>query len=188
MASADYAMAFDAAVAAARDEGFIALALDRRAGIIETEPVSAPSVVEPWHESNASGSQAWENTLQHQRRRVRFEFAPANEPPAALPPEGELTGADVLSADAAARDLTTMSEPLLLRAIVIVERNHTPGERRSAWSRRFVTQSRSGAAGEDAGLPLNFWEPVGRDVAYERRLLARIDDMLSGSQSDESRP
>lgn len=187
IAGGDYSMAFDAAIAAARDEGFIATALDRRAGIIETEPVNAPSVLEPWHGSNASAAQAWENTFQHQRRRVRFEFAPVGESPPALPPVGELTGPDVLGGPAVERDLTTIDEPVLLRAIVIVERSHSPGERRSAWSRRFVTQSRSGPVGDEAALPLNFWEPVARDGAYERRLLARIDAMLA-SQGAQPRP
>jgi hypothetical protein len=178
IAPADYSAAFDTAIAAARDEGFIATVLDRRAGLIETEPVNASSILEPWHGDNASAAQAWENTLQHQRRSVRFEFAPAREAPAALPPEGELTGANLLGSSDPLRDLTAMNEPLVLRAIVNVERAHTPGERRSAWSRRYVTQFREAPPGEADGLPLSFWEPVGRDLAFEQRLLARIEEML----------
>jgi len=133
---------------------------DRRSGVIETEAQIAGSVLEPWRTDNASAAQAVENTVAFQRRRARFEFTPAGfqEPP---------------------RDLTKVPDDLELRVWVFVERASTPGLRRSTWTRSKTTTTQLVAPEGDTGpAPTTSWTPVTRDVAYERRLLAAVQDGL----------
>src|SRR5437667_5116632 len=59
--ASDYTAAFDAAMDAARIHGLPAVLRDRRAGVIETDPRIAGSVLEPWRTDNANFKQALEN-------------------------------------------------------------------------------------------------------------------------------
>lgn len=176
-----YAEAFDTAVEVARREGMPAILRDRRAGIIETDARPSGSTFEPWKGDAASSTQAWEQTLHFERRRVRFEFVPADQPPVALTPDQPLTGADPAGAADASIDLTTHAGPLRLVAIVTIERHYRTGDRRSTWSRRISTQFSYGPGDADAQRPNAFWTPVARDEAYERRILARVEKMLGSS-------
>ncbi len=173
-----YAEAFDAAVEAARREGMPATLRDRRSGVIETDARPSGSIFEPWKADAASSTQAWEQTLHFERRRVRFEFAPADQPPVALTPDQPLTGADPSGAADAPIDLTTHAGPLRLVAIVTIERHYRTGDRRSTWSRRISSQFTYGPGDADATRPNAFWTPVARDEAYERRILATVEKML----------
>jgi hypothetical protein len=149
--AARYGEAFDAAIAAAHRRGMPPELRDRRGGIIETQPVLAPSWLEPWR-SGASR----ESTVTMERRRVRFEFVAAGtpqEPVDLLAHEGEID----------------------LRVWVLVERAFAPGVRRDTWSRALTTRAviiRSAAAGSP---PVSdFWEPIHRDLELEQELLAAI--------------
>ena len=48
IASGEYAQAFDAAVDAAINRGMKPVFLDRRSGVIESNPAVAVSVIDPW--------------------------------------------------------------------------------------------------------------------------------------------
>ncbi len=178
--ASNYPQAFDAALEAARSAGMPAAFQDRRAGIIETEPDHAATLLEPWAFQGQTLEQLTENTLSSQRRRARFEFTPVDEFSIAasevrVPSENELTGPDLLATEQVPIDLTRWGTPLELRVWVYVERQHRPGVRRSTWTRSKTTQMEltpKRGEGEEAGQPS--WLPVARDPAFERRLLTAI--------------
>lgn len=189
VSSAQYAQAFDAAVEAARRAGMPAAFRDRRAGVIDSEAHIAGSIIEPWRTDNASLKQAVENTIGFQRRRARFEFAPAeftnvqgqDEWPAEHPQAAVNRAADLstpLHSRQPARDLTAHQGDLEIRVWVFVERANAPGFRRGTWTRR--TASRAGLITSQPQDPATIsWTPVARDTAYEQRLLASIRSNLT---------
>ena len=175
----DYEQAFDHALAIARDARMPATVVDRRSGRIETDSRTAGSLLEPWDRDNASFNQAAENTLNMQRRSIRFEFRPENEPladvtvdtsdsdsgPAIVPKPGELV------------DLTDYTGNVAVDVVVTVERQYRPGQRRSTWTRRSTSQM-TDTSDEALETPDTFWTIVGRDTAYEKRLLAELESRL----------
>lgn len=182
--SGRYSEAFDAAMDATRDRGMPATLRDRRTGIIETEPCIAGSMVEPWRTDNSGFSQSMENSMAFQRRRARFEFIPAGftSSPSldAAGTHPALAGPDVVGIDQPAMDLTTISGELELRVWVYVERAYTPGLRRSTWTRRETRPSKIITPDGEPPLPdSTYWVPVKRDPAYERRLLAEVQEHLA---------
>jgi hypothetical protein len=179
---AEYSKAFDAAVEAARRQGLTAVLRDRRGGIIETNPRVAGSVLEPWRTDNASLDQATENTIAYQRRRARFEFAPAGfAPPDDVAASQPLMGPDMVNAQQPPVDLTRAEGELELRVWVYIERGYIPGLRRSLWTRSKTTQADlvypEGMTKERKGMTV-MWEPFARDPEYERRLLADVQRIM----------
>ena len=176
--SGDYHKAFEAAIEVGRAHGLPPALRDRRRGVIETEPRIASSVLDFWRGENTSLGQSLENTIAFQRHRARFEFTPAGSPPD--PPAGEpaTDGPDVF-ATVPALDLTEYEGPLELRVTVVVERAHQPGVRRSTWTRRLTTQARIVSAQTGFQRLPSGWAPVARDPAFERRLLAAVDDHVT---------
>jgi hypothetical protein len=188
--AADYPAAFDAALEAARREGMPAALRDRRAGVIETNPCPAGSLLEPWRTDNASLDQATENTMAYQRRLARFEFAPAGMNPGAQAPATQpLTGPDFVSGGEPPLDLSQAQGDLELRVWVYLERGSIPGLRRSTWTRSKTTQTQlvypEGQAdrikGKERGMVVN-WTPVARDPDYERRLLRMVQEIMANPQ------
>jgi hypothetical protein len=174
-----YHEAFDAAMEASRINGLPLALRDRRGGVIETEPAFAASILEPWRDDNATLGQSFENTIAFQRRRARFEFAPPGAAPPSLPPTADpTTDPDLLGIETRDLDLTAYAGDLELRVLVIVERAHAMGVRRSTWSRRSTSRAMIDAPASDGDIPANFWTPVSRDEAFERRLLAAVDQVL----------
>lgn len=165
-----YDVVFDAAVEAARDAGLPPLVRDRSAGVVETESRIAGSLFEPWTFGEESLEQAAENTLLFQRRRARIEFSP--EEPAAA----RLRGADrplpepgVGGAVAAPLDLRSAAGPLEVRVRVFVERAFIPNLDVNSYSR--ILSSRYTTPLDPTG---ETWTPVGRDRAWEARILADL--------------
>lgn len=174
-----YERAFNAAAEAARKQGMAPILQDRRSGVIETDSQIAATILEPWHNDNASYSQAVENTLSMQRRRARFEFVPAGFQPPEEKLEGTLAGPDVLAIDRPPFDLTKTQDQLHLRVWVYVERASTPGIRHGTWSRTETSQAILVVPeGQSAKAHGAFWTPVNRDPAFERRLLAQVEQSL----------
>ena len=181
-----YEAAFDAAMDAARAQGMEPTLRDRRSGVIETGPVLVGSVLEPWSGDNTSVAQAWDNTLAFHRRRARFEFAPVGyrtpaeaDAEVSLAADGVLTGPELLNDDPMV-DLTRTGVDLEVRVWVFVERSHTVGVRRSTWSRRQTRKAFEASPDPKwEERPLTFWEPVARDDAAERRLLAEVVSALA---------
>jgi hypothetical protein len=156
-----YDEAFDAAVEAARARGLAAALKDRRGGVIETDTAPAGSMFEPWRGESASWGQAVEHTAGFARRRARFEFAPP--------------GVDAAGGESRTADLTNQSQALELRVLVTVERASRPGLRSSTWSQLRSSTTLIVPPGSDGQpLPGQHWVPLGRDEAFERRLLADV--------------
>ncbi|MHC4420599.1 MAG: hypothetical protein ACYS1E_08385 [Planctomycetota bacterium] len=170
-----YHVAFDAAMEASRTHGLTPALRDRRRGVIETQPALAASILEPWRDDNASLGQSLENTIAFQRRRARFEFVPAGAAPPAAP---AAAGPDLLAVEPRDPDLSAYEGELELRVRVYVERAHTMGIRRATWSRASTTRATIDAPASDGEIPAQFWTPVSRDEAFERRLLAAVDHAL----------
>ncbi len=177
--SAAYDRAFDAAVEAARKLGMPPSMRDRRAGVIETEPRIAGSLIEPWRVDNASLGQATDNTIASNRRVARFEFSVPG-PVAAVPPAAE---PDPLAAREPPLDLTTYVGELELRVRVFIERAYVPGTRRNTWSREMSSRATivSPATGAPDADTEPFWTPVTRDLDYEHRLLAAVAETAPGA-------
>lgn len=177
--SSRYEQAFDAALEAAREAGMPALLKDRRGGVIETQTRYAGSFLEPWRTDNASFNQESINTLTFQRRRTRFEFSTTGFQGPETPSPTTLPGPDVIGASQPPTDLTTISGDLELRVWVYVERANTPGIRRDTWSRSKTTTTKLIAPEGESGLTAGTsWATMTRDTAYERRLLAKVQEML----------
>lgn len=170
-----YQAAFDAAVEAAREQGMPAVLRDRRSGVIETDARFAGSLLEPWRSDNASFDQAVENTLAFQRRRARFEFAPAGFQDSSPPSDEALPGPNLAGGGQPSLDLTQLQGDLELRVWVYIERATTLGLRRSTWTRSKTTSAILVAPeGQTKQGGATYWTPVSRDLAYERRLLAAV--------------
>lgn len=175
----EYETAFDAAVEATRRAGMPAVLRDRRGGVIETETRIAGSLAEPWRWDNASLGQSFENTANFQRRRAQFLFAPADAPPPppTIDPDAIMAEPDYIGALTSPVDLTGYEGAIRLSCVVVVERNHRTGIRRSTWTRRQVSQTKLGGPDED--LPTNNWTASARDDNYARRLLARVNELMA---------
>ncbi|MDG2199895.1 MAG: hypothetical protein P8K80_01765 [Phycisphaerales bacterium] len=154
-----------------------AVVRDRREGLIETDPVIAGTILEPWYQDTADFSQAVDNTLSQYRMKARFEFLPRGFVESTVSEPG--AGPDLLGTSMPARDLTTSDEPLELRVWVYRERMHTIGQRRNTWTRRLKSTARHGSVDETwEDVPQSFWTPDSRDEAAEHRLLAEIADRM----------
>jgi len=173
-----YEQAFDTALDVSRDHGMRAVVRDRREGLIETDPVIAGTILEPWYQDTADFSQGVDNTLSQYRMKARFEFLPRGFVESVDSAPG--TGPDLLGSSMPARDLTTSDEPLELRVWVYRERKHTIGQRRNTWTRRLRSTARHGSVDETwEDAPGSFWTPVSRDEAAEHRLLSEIAERMN---------
>jgi len=151
--SNQYAMVFDAAVAAASSDGMKPVLLNRRSGVIATDPTIAGSFIEPWK---------------------RFEFTPVVRKPTPGSPEESLIGPNLLSG--AGKDLTTFVGPIELRVWVYVDRKYTQGMRRGTWTLRSESITKAMPTEQPwEQVPGTFWTPMNRDVARERALLATVE-------------
>ena len=171
---ANYDTAFDATVAALRDEQFLLDRVDRRLGVITTRPRPASSFLEPWKGDNSTPAQAVESTLHYERRVVRIEFDPVGglEPetgPAALPPFGQVSPAQPFFIPADHRGT------LVVNVRCFVERSHRPGLQVPTMAVRRSNVTIDPAL-QERGVTNQFWEPIARDAQMESRLRQRISD------------
>jgi predicted small secreted protein len=183
LAGEDYNRAFTACIEAGREQDMPPALADRGNGIIETEPRSMGSLIEPWRTDTSGLEQMAESTLQFQRRRVRFVFTPEGWEPEAIDGRSDFAGAAEPGspADTARFDLETWRGPIELRTRVFIERGFTPGIRTSTWSSALSTMTtepaRKGPADDSTRSPTQ-WTPIGRDEAAERTITARVRALL----------
>lgn len=169
---ADYDRVFDAALTSLRDQRFTLDRIDRRLGVITTRPRAASSIIEPWKGDNSTPAQAFESSLQYQRRIVRIEFTPLGglEPatgPEAMSPFGQVSPAEPLFIPA------EHPGTLVLSVRCIVERSHRPGLQVDTVAVRRSNVTTDPALAE-RGIARQFWEPVARDAHMETRLKRRV--------------
>ena len=186
-----YPEAFKAAQEAARSVGMPPLVSDPVGGIIEGRPRIAGSIIEPWRLDNADFDQVVENTINKQRRRVRFEFLPIDFRPAEPTGEGRLQGPVVPGSTIDLQrsiNLVNYQNDIEVRVWVYMERQFIPYLQRSTWSRvgndfatnPLDTEPRLDGTTRSSGL----WTPVGRDEAMERTLLSRVRKSLMDAAKD----
>jgi len=176
-----YEVAFDTALEVARSHGMQPLLRDRRTGVIETSPVIAGTIFEPWYQDTADFSQSIDNTLSQYRMKARFEFIPGQM----LASSDSGSTPDVLGITSPPIDLTNEDQSIELRVQVFRERRHTVGQRRHTWSRRMNSRAVHGV--DDATWESTntvFWTPESRDDAAERRLLAEVAREMNLPTSD----
>lgn len=160
-----------AIVDAMRDEGFVTNRQDKRLGVFTSMPRTSPTVAEFFRPDNTTPSQAWESTLNHQRRRVRIEVTPVDSPPS---PAADVTAA--MTQTTPNPDPVTLDEPsglLNLRVIVYLDRKHEPLWRVETTTRRLSSHARDPALEERRMQPV-YWEPISRDPYMEQRIMDRI--------------
>ncbi len=169
---ANYDAAFDATVAALRDEQFLLDRVDRRLGVITTRPRAASTALEPWKSDNSTPAQALESTLQYERRIVRIEFDPMGgiespSGPEMLPPFGQVSPAEPFFVPA------EHTGTLVLNVRCFVERSHRPGLQVPTVAVRHSEVAIDPSL-KDRGIATQFWEPIARDAFMESRLRRRI--------------
>ena len=179
---AQYERAFDAACAAARDEGFVPEVVDRNAGAIESAPKFAGSAIEPWTWGEMTAGDVVEGTFGFERRRARFEFVPAGFRPAAPEGTAPLAGPILPGSERGKRsDLTRAEGELEVRVSVSVERQFRPGYQGGAYTRALGSYSRDVTTKDDPTTPRDrsTWTAVARDERMERALIERMSKRLA---------
>lgn len=183
---ARYQQAFDAACAAAREQGLVPELADRQAGVMDTKPRLAGSVIEPWAWRDLDASDVVEGTFGFERRRAHFEFVPAGFRP--TPPEGTAPLAGAALPGSARVSDGAPPEAWELRVSVSVERQFRAGYQGPAYTRALGSYSRppSDTAGSAAatGVPrdASAWTPIARDERLERMLMARVAAKLAAGE------
>ena len=179
---AQYERAFDAACAAARDEGFVPEVVDRNAGAIESAPKFAGSAIEPWTWVEMTAGDVVEGTFGFERRRARFEFVPAGFRPAAPEGTAPLAGPILPGSERGKRsDLTRAEGELEVRVSVSVERQFRPGYQGGAYTRALGSYSRDVTTKDVPTTPRDrsTWTAVARDERMERALIERMSKRLA---------
>ena len=189
---AQYERAFDAACAAARDEGFVPEVVDRNAGAIESAPKFAGSAIEPWTWGEMTAGDVVEGTFGFERRRARFEFVPAGFRPAAPEGTAPLAGPILPGSERGKRSDLTRAEgelevgvpqvgALEVRVSVSVERQFRPGYQGGAYTRALGSYSRDTTTKDDPTTPRDrsTWTAVARDERMERALIERMSKLLA---------
>lgn len=178
-----YGEAFDASIDALRDVGMETSLRDRDGGVIESQPRRSGGLLEPWRSDNDGIGQAAENSVATRRRRARVEFVATDFVPPEPNLDAVLKGPDVDSVRGrAAAPLDGPGGPIELRAWVFVEQSFTPGVRRFPWTFQRTTTYIDPSEPIDASegvVEQGLWTPIGRDEAYERRLMAEIQRRIA---------
>jgi len=180
---AQYDEAFSTSVAMVRARGWEPELMDRRSGVIETAPVQAGSVFEPWHLNTTDMSTIVENSISHTRTRARIEFRPANAARLAKSQRDDLRPPDYLGLEDMG-DLTQATGPLDLRAWVYIEHGHTPNVMMSTWTPGLKARPRRVGHDSNWESPPSgvVWITSSRDRGAERRLLGAIERALQTDQ------
>ncbi|MEM1107862.1 MAG: hypothetical protein AAGH99_04145 [Planctomycetota bacterium] len=167
-----YPSAFAESQSVLRDLGFTIDRKDFRFGRVTSHPKGSPTVFEPWKADNTHADQAWASTLGDQRRTVVVSFTPEQDR------ETEVGGGKD-------RTETTPSgspESYALSVEVLLERLQVPQRRMngSAGGAVFADLAEVPEELQARGIVDQYWQPIGRDLHLEKRLLkqilARIED------------
>ncbi len=159
-----YDSLYHRAVQALRDAGFEIDRQDYRFGVVTTHPLGAPTVFEPWNQTNTTLGQIAESTVNDQRRVARVYLEPAGSEAADKPPD--------VAAGAA-----TEAEDYQLRVEVLIERRSMAARRvtsSTSRARMFNNLRQVPTHLRDEGITRSEWIVIGRDEQLESRLLADI--------------
>lgn len=160
IAAETYPKAFEASAAVLRDAGFGVDRQDFRFGKVSSKPKGSPTIIEVWKPDNTYADQALRSTLGDLRRTVVVTFT---SQPATPDVPDEAGGYDIA-------------------VEVLIERLQVP-ERRMNGATRGVVFADLAEVPEELqarGITQRYWQPVGRDLHLEQRLLR---DILSRTQN-----
>lgn len=157
--TASYPAAFDASRAVLRDAGFGVDRQDYRFGKVSSKPKGSPTLIEAWKPDNTYADQALRSTLGDLRRTVTVSFTPQ-------------TGVEPEPADGIGQSGYDV------RVEVLVERLQVPERRMNGNTRGAVFADLAEVPEElqARGITGRYWQPVGRDIHLEQRLLRDILD------------
>ena len=182
-----YSTCFDEALLVARGSGMPPVLRDRAGGVVETAPRVSGSIFEPWRQDNAGLWGGFENTLNFQRRRARFEFVPAGFNPEPVRDSTVLSGPALPGSQTEAfRDLRSYEGPIELRVWVYVERSFRPGLQNATWTRSMTSFSTDRIGQRNANSTVSdtsTWTPVRRDKQYEVRLIDAFKKRIAELES-----
>ena len=162
--------------------GYRCAVIDREAGIVDTDPLRAGSLVEPWRTDNATLSDAAANTVSPRRRQVRLTWVPVGAESVLVQPE-RLDGPTLPGTVAPTAPAALGGGPLVLRAIVSLEQQYTPGDRISPYSASLSSGYSEPREATEGPVDRSPWTPVGRDEATEQRILGLIERALAPAGS-----
>jgi len=184
-----YQEAFSTAVTLVRARGWEPELMDRRSGVIETAPVQAGSLLEPWHLNTDDMGTMIAYTVSRNRTRARLEFRPTGTPMLAKSEPSEIGKADYLGLTPTI-DLITDEQPLDLRAWVYTERGATPNQQISHWTGRRIARPRRVTDDPTWEKPPHgpMWIPSDRDRNAERKLLGAIEAAIQTAQTSATAP
>jgi len=149
----DYTRTYEAALHSLRDHGFAIDRQDHRFGVITSEPLAAPTLLEPWKPSHTTLGQTVESTVNDQQRIARIRLVPRAE----------------------------AHEQYDLSVEVIVQRRQLPARRLSGSTtprRMFNNQRQVPQPLREQNVPRSYWREVGRDRELEQRLTHDIHKKL----------
>ena len=184
-----YGDAFDAAVDSLRDRGFTVARRDYRFGLITTQPLPAPTALEPWRGGNVTAAQALRATVNDVRRTASITLRPIDplrplRPLADSPGDATDAPADVEEWDGAPpSDFAIAPGPAsgdtqryAVEVEVLLERLQSPVQRIAGSARAGIFSPLSRTPDELAarGVQRSYWEPIGRDPYLEQRLTRAI--------------
>lgn len=169
----NYDRSVEAAVSTLDALGYRCTVIDREAGIVDTQPLRAGSLVEPWRTDNASLSDAAANTVSQRRRQVRL-FWTRPDAPAEPITDAVLKGPTLPGTTAPATAVAMGTTPLVLRAIVSLEQQYTPGDNISTYSASLSSQYTEPKSATSGPVDRGPWTAIGRDEATEERILGLI--------------
>ncbi|MBM4052860.1 MAG: hypothetical protein FJ270_09000 [Planctomycetes bacterium] len=178
----DYGRSMQTAVDTLNRLGYRCAVIDREAGVVDTDPLRAGSLVEPWRTDNASLSDAAANTVSARRRQVRLSWTPVGAEDLLVEPS-TLGGPELPGSTAPRARVELGKGPLILRAIVSLEQQYTPGDRISPYSASLSSTFKEPRSATEGPVDRGTWTPVGRDEATEQRILGLIERAL-GPTSD----
>lgn len=155
-----YPIAFEASGAVLRDAGFGVDRQDYRFGKVSSKPKGSPTVIEAWKPDNTYPDQALRSTLGDLRRTVTVSFTPQQTAAEAEPADG------------------VIQNGYGIRVEVLVERLQVPERRMNGNTRGAVFADLAEVPEElqARGITGRYWQPIGRDVHLEQRLLRDILD------------
>ena len=147
----DYTRVFESSIRVLRDHGFRVDRADHRYGIVTTQPLGSPTLLEPWKRTHSSARRSQQSTWTDLRHIVTVTLRPAQD-------------------GAAARTYVVQVHAAL-------QRQALPLRRLDGSVRRKGVFTSLGAVPDEwqaRGIRDRYWESVGRDGALEEQLLGDI--------------
>lgn len=170
---ANYSATFDAARHVLRDAKFDLERVDAREGVITTTAKATAGLATPWDSEQQTAGQEMEDLLQHQQRKVRITFEPAENPAATGGAAAQAGTAQQPGAPSPASDLLDDPRPTTMRVHVVIERINRPNWRVDSTSIRMSSYAWDPALAEREMQP-RYETAIAEDADFAGRLVELI--------------